>query len=188
MKSPGKYVPMMKRMPPKGGKIPGAAGLVPAFGYVAGSSAFQRKASSPRPGMGVPSTFSSRTKTARPLALWPVTTVRTFIPCLFSSGLFMVTFLDRCKFVFICNFPFVWLKSFSVNASRRPPAMRRVSPVAHFESDEAKKTPPARYLPSDRSVRAASAIPEFAEVAPVGDGQAGPVEDPFCQPVVAHSL
>src|SRR5882724_1808359 len=36
--------------------------------------------------MGVPSTFSSRTKTARPLALWPVTTVRTFIPCLFSSG------------------------------------------------------------------------------------------------------
>src|SRR3989442_3854680 len=25
----------------------------------------------PRPGMGVPSTFSSRTKTARPLALWP---------------------------------------------------------------------------------------------------------------------
>src|SRR5262245_8020863 len=32
--------------------------------------------------MGVPSTISSRAKTARPLALWPVTTVRTFIPCL----------------------------------------------------------------------------------------------------------
>jgi hypothetical protein len=30
--------------------------------------AFQRKASSPRPGMGIPSTCSSRTKTARPLA------------------------------------------------------------------------------------------------------------------------
>src|SRR5262249_21370739 len=29
--------------------------------------------------MGVPSTFSSCTKTDRPLALWPVTTVRTFI-------------------------------------------------------------------------------------------------------------
>src|SRR5258706_400628 len=56
--------------------------------------------------MGVPSTFSSRTKTARPLASWPVTTVRTFIPCLFSSGLFMVTFLDSCNFVFIFNFPF----------------------------------------------------------------------------------
>src|SRR5215471_18630507 len=108
MKSPGKYVPMMKRMPPKGGKIPGAAGLVPAFGYVAGSFAFQRKASSPRPGMGVPSTFASRTKTARPLASWPVTTVRTFIPCLFSSGLFMVTLLDTCNFVFIFNFPFVF--------------------------------------------------------------------------------
>src|SRR5215468_6963678 len=48
--------------------------------------------------MGVPSTFSSRTKTARPLALWPVTTVRTFNPCLFSSGLLMVTFLDDCDF------------------------------------------------------------------------------------------
>src|SRR5712672_3477680 len=56
------------------------------------------------PGMGVPSTCSSRTKTARPLASWPVTTVRTFIPCLFSSGLFMVTFLDTCNFVFISNF------------------------------------------------------------------------------------
>jgi len=32
MKSPGKYVPMMKRMPPKGGNIPRAAGLFPAFG------------------------------------------------------------------------------------------------------------------------------------------------------------
>jgi len=32
MKSPGKYVPMTKRMPPKGGNIPGAAGLFPAFG------------------------------------------------------------------------------------------------------------------------------------------------------------
>src|SRR6266446_6674998 len=59
------------------------------------------------PGMGVPSTCSSRTKTARPLASWPVTTVRTFIPCLFSSGLFMVTFLDTCNFVFIFSFPFV---------------------------------------------------------------------------------
>jgi len=29
MKSPGKYVPMTKRMPPKGGNIPGAAGLFP---------------------------------------------------------------------------------------------------------------------------------------------------------------
>jgi hypothetical protein len=66
--------------------------------------------------MGVPSTFSSRTKTARPLASWPVTTMRTFIPCLFSSGLFMVTFLDSCNSVFIFNFPFVLLKSFSVNA------------------------------------------------------------------------
>ena len=28
----GKYVPMMKRMPPTGGNIPGAAGLFPAFG------------------------------------------------------------------------------------------------------------------------------------------------------------
>src|SRR6059036_1521861 len=54
--------------------------------------------------MGVPSTFSSRTKTDRPLASWPVTTVRTFIPCLFSSGLFMVTFLDTCDFVFIFYF------------------------------------------------------------------------------------
>src|SRR3989449_443113 len=81
-----------------------------------GELAFQRKASSPRPGMGVPSTFSSRTKTARALASWPVTTVRTFIPCLFSSGLFMVTFLDSCNLVFIFNFPFVLLKSFSVNA------------------------------------------------------------------------
>ena len=27
-----KYVPMMKRMPPKGGNIPRAAGLFPAFG------------------------------------------------------------------------------------------------------------------------------------------------------------
>src|SRR5262245_24189534 len=71
--------------------------------------------------MGVPSTSSSRTKTARPSALWPVTTVRTFIPCLFSSGLFMVTFLDRCNLVFIFNSPFVLLKSFSVNAYRRPP-------------------------------------------------------------------
>src|SRR6476469_6912928 len=62
------------------------------------------------PGMGVPSTFSSRTKTARPLASWPVTTVRTFIPFLFSSGLFMVTFLDTCNFVFIFSFPIV-LKS-----------------------------------------------------------------------------
>src|SRR5215470_10522500 len=60
--------------------------------------------------MGVPSTFSSRTKTARPLASWPVTTVRTFIPCLLSFGLFMVTFLDTCNFVFIFNFPFA-LKS-----------------------------------------------------------------------------
>src|SRR5215813_12285311 len=92
-------------MPPTGGNIPGAAGLSPAFGYVAGSSAFQRKASSPRPGMGVPSTFSSCTITARPLALWPVTTVRTFNPCLFSSGLLMVTFLDGCDFVFIFDFP-----------------------------------------------------------------------------------
>src|SRR5262245_29267804 len=57
--------------------------------------------------MGVPPTFSSRTKTARPLALWPVTTVRTFIPCLFSSGLFMVTFLGSCDLVFTFNFPFV---------------------------------------------------------------------------------
>src|SRR5882724_6268307 len=32
--------------------------------------------------MGVPSTFSSRTTIARPLASWPVTTVRTFILCL----------------------------------------------------------------------------------------------------------
>jgi len=54
--------------------------------------------------MGIPSTCSSRTKTARPLASWPVTTVRTFIPCLFSSGLFRVTFLDSCNFVFIFNF------------------------------------------------------------------------------------
>src|ERR1700736_4565508 len=54
--------------------------------------------------MGVPSTCSSRTKTARPLASWPVTTVRTFIPCLFSSGLFVVTFLDACNFVFIFDF------------------------------------------------------------------------------------
>src|SRR5713226_289458 len=69
--------------------------------------------------MGVPSTFSSRTKTARPLASWPVTTVRTFIPCLFSSGLFMVTFLDSCTFVFIFNFPFVLLKLFSVNAYQK---------------------------------------------------------------------
>src|SRR5437016_10066744 len=59
--------------------------------------------------MGVPSTFSSRTKTARPLASWPVTTVRTFIPCLFLSDLFMVTFLDSCNFVFILNFPLVLL-------------------------------------------------------------------------------
>src|SRR6266566_3809154 len=57
--------------------------------------------------MAVPSTFSSRTNTARPLGLWPVTTVRTFIPCLLSSGLFMVTFLDSCDFVFILNSPFV---------------------------------------------------------------------------------
>jgi hypothetical protein len=28
----GEYVPMMKRMPPRGGNIPGAAGLFPAFG------------------------------------------------------------------------------------------------------------------------------------------------------------
>src|SRR5258706_6012400 len=56
--------------------------------------------------MGIPSTCPSRTKTARPLVSWPVTTVRTFIPCLFSSGLFMVTFLDSCNFVFIFNFPF----------------------------------------------------------------------------------
>src|SRR6266478_7344990 len=55
------------------------------------------------PGMGVPSTCSSCTKTARPLASWPVTTVRTFIPC-FSSGLFMATFLDTCNFVSIFNF------------------------------------------------------------------------------------
>src|SRR5262245_58358186 len=54
--------------------------------------------------MGVPSTFSSRTKTARPLALWPVTTVRTFNPCLFPFGLFMLTFLDSCNLVFICSF------------------------------------------------------------------------------------
>src|SRR6516162_1839162 len=54
--------------------------------------------------MGVPLTCSSRTKTARPSALWPVTTVRTFSPCLLSSGLFMVTFLDRCNLVFIFNF------------------------------------------------------------------------------------
>src|SRR6516225_1610357 len=32
--------------------------------------------------MGVPSTCSSRTITARPLASWPVTTLRTFIPYL----------------------------------------------------------------------------------------------------------
>src|SRR6516162_5234857 len=61
--------------------------------------------------MGVPSTGSSRTKTARPLASWPVTTLRTFIPCLFSSALFMVTFLDSCNFVFISSFPFVLLRS-----------------------------------------------------------------------------
>src|SRR6266446_6309734 len=54
--------------------------------------------------MGVPSTFSSRTKTARPLASWPVTTVRTFIPCLCSSGLFMVTFLSfRVVEVIFCK-------------------------------------------------------------------------------------
>src|SRR5262249_2469054 len=32
--------------------------------------------------MGMPSTFSSCTKTDRPLALWPLTTVRTFISSL----------------------------------------------------------------------------------------------------------
>src|SRR6516164_5738950 len=101
-------------MPPTGGNIPGAAGLFPAFRWVAGSSAFQRKASSPKPGMGVPSTCSSRTKTARPLASWPVTTVRTLIPCLFLSGLFIVTFLDTCNFGFIFDFPFVLLKFYSL--------------------------------------------------------------------------
>src|SRR4030095_7125763 len=71
--------------------------------------------------MGVPSTFSSRTKTARPSASWPVTTVRTFIPCLFSSGLFMVTFLNSCNSVFIFSFSVLfcidWYKTkYSTNA------------------------------------------------------------------------
>src|SRR3989442_10699814 len=33
-----------------------------------------------------------------------------------------------------------------------------------------------------------SRFQSFAEVAQVGDGEAGPVEEPFCQPVVAHSV
>src|SRR5437899_351218 len=100
------------------------------------------------------------------LASWPVTTVRTFIPCLFSSGLVMVTFLDSCNSVFIFNFPFVFLKSFSVKEDRRRRDIFRLTD------------------PSERRLRFQS----FAEVAQVGDGEAGPVEEPFCQPVVAHSV
>src|SRR5437899_3729445 len=116
--------------------------------------------------MGVPSTFSSRTKTARPLASWPVTTVRTFIPCLFSSGLVMVTFLDSCNSVFIFNFPFVLLKSFSAKEDHRRRDIFRLTD------------------PAERRLRFQS----FAEVAQVGDGEAGPVEERFGQPVVAHSV
>src|SRR5262252_1028429 len=77
--------------------------------------------------MGVPLTFSSRTKTARPLALWPVTTVRTFSPCFLSSGSFMGTFLDRCNLVFIFNFPFVRILPSGGRIRPRMPAWQRVS-------------------------------------------------------------
>src|SRR5262249_41342709 len=87
--------------------------------------------------MGVPSTFSSRTKTARPWALWPVTTVRTFIPCLFSSGLFMVTFLDSSNAVFIFNLPFVLLMRLHRMSSLQQPLDRATAGVAgrtrHYE-------------------------------------------------------
>ena len=51
-----------------------------------------------------------------------------------------------------------------------------------------RRPPPARDIfrltdPSERRLRFQS----FEEVAQVGDGEAGPVEEPFCQPVVARN-
>jgi len=52
-------------------------------------------------------------KNSRPLASWPVTTVRTFIPCLFSSGL-VHGHVSGISFSFLTSF--VLFKSPSVNA------------------------------------------------------------------------
>ena len=94
--------------------------------------------------MGVPSTCSSRTKTARPLASWPVITVRTFIPCLFSSGLIMATFLDTCDFDFIRLSLHVSSTLYSeaqaptAEIAVTPPSIKKSAPTTYAESSDAR--------------------------------------------------